>query len=148
MREAVGKIILITIFLTTFWFSSKPVEVSRDQSNGILIELKVITQEDIENGTPKYMFWGNGIRKMAHFGLFAIAGIVAYLATGSLKKSIVIVFLMGSIDEMHQYFIPGRGAEVGDVVIDTVGGAVGSVFVKAVLKLKAEKTEFFLQGKT
>lgn len=130
MREAVGKVVLIVIFMTTFWFSSKPVDESRDQSRRVLIELKILTHEDIENRTPKYLFWGNGIRKMAHFGLYAIAGIVAYLATGSIKKSIVTVFLMGSIDEMHQYFVPGRGAQAGDVFIDTLGGAAGALLMR------------------
>ncbi len=147
MKEVVGKAVLGIVFLATFWFSSKPAEVSRSQSDGTLRELKIITQEDIKKRTPKYMFWKNRARKLTHFTLFAIAGAVAYLMTGSLKKSVVIVFIMGSIDEIHQYFILGRGAQVRDLVIDTFGGNVWAVFMRAVFQVKSKKIKFILQKK-
>jgi len=144
-RKVAGKIMLIVVFVTAFWFSSKPVGISRYQSDRILIELKIITQNDLEKRTSKYKFWRNRIRKVAHFGLFAVAGMVAYLVTGSLKRSILVTLVMGSADEIHQYFIPGRGAQIRDVMIDTFGGAVGAVFMMGVLNLKNKKTKFFLR---
>ena len=106
IRKSIGMMILLLIFTATFWFSSKPAEESVGQSSGLLVKLRIVTQEDMENMTPKYVFLGNGIRKAAHFGLYAIAGIGAFLVTGSTKKSILIVCLMGGFDEFHQYFVP------------------------------------------
>lgn len=127
-KESIGKIILLTVFLTTFWFSSKPADISRGQSRGLLVKIKIVTIEDMISKSPRYIFWSRSIRKLAHFGLYAIAGVGAFLATGDIKRSILIVFFMGSIDELHQYFVPGRGAQVSDVLLDTFGGTIGTFF--------------------
>lgn len=127
-RIVMGKLIVLMVFMTTFWFSSKPADVSSSQSKRVLIELRIISQEDIINKTPKFKFWKRRIRKIAHFSLYALIGAGAFLATGSIKKSILIVVLIGSMDEMHQYFIPGRGAQVKDVLLDTLGGTSGVIF--------------------
>lgn len=131
-RVLIGKLIILMVFMTTFWFSSKPADVSSGQSRGVLIELTIITEEDIINKTPKYIFWSHTIRKVAHFSLYAIAGLGAFLVTGSIKNSIAIVFLMGSIDEIHQYFIPGRSCQFSDVLLDTLGGTSGVIFTKII----------------
>ncbi len=36
-----------------------------------------------------------------------------------------LISLGGALDELHQLFIPGRAAEVGDWMSDTIGAAVG-----------------------
>jgi len=137
-RVLTGKVILLLVFITTFWFSSKPANISSEQSKGTLVRLKIITTEDILHRTPKYLFWSSGIRKLAHFGLYAIAGIGAFMATGDMKKSILIVFFMGSFDEIHQYFIPGRGAQLKDVLLDTLGGTTGAVFTSFILGVREQ----------
>lgn len=142
-KQLIGKFIIFTIFMTTFWFSSKPADVSSGQSQGVLVKVRIITKEDIIHRTPKYRFWRHHIRKMAHFGLYAIAGIGAFLATGDIKKSILIVFVMGSIDEFHQYFIPGRGAQVSDVLLDTFGGTTGALFTKVIETILTRKNKSF-----
>lgn len=125
-RKSVGMMILILIFTATFWFSSKPAQESVGQSSGLLLRLGIVTQEEMDNMTPRYELLGNSIRKAAHFGLYAIAGVGAFMVTGSTKKSVIIVCLMGGFDEAHQYFIPGRGAQLRDVILDTSGGAAGA----------------------
>jgi VanZ family protein len=40
---------------------------------------------------------------------------------------VVSAGLYGVSDEIHQYFVPGRSAEVMDVVADVVGAAAGAV---------------------
>lgn len=128
-KEIIGKGILITIFFTTFWFSSKPANKSAGQSRKVLVKMKLVTEKDIVLKTKKYRILSKVIRKTAHFSLYFIGGIGAFLATGSLKKSILIVFTLGGIDEFHQYFVPGRGAQFTDVLIDTLGGSVGATIV-------------------
>ncbi len=125
-RKSIGMMILVLIFTATFWFSSKPAEESVGQSSGLLVKLRIVTQEEMDNMTPRYEFLGNAIRKVAHFGLYAIAGVGAFMVTGSTKKSVIIVCLMGGFDEAHQYFVPGRGAQLRDVILDTSGGAAGA----------------------
>jgi VanZ family protein len=129
-KQTVGKIILITIFFITFWFSSKPATESAGQSGKVLIKMKLVTKEDVVLRTKKYLILSKGIRKVAHFSLYFLGGVGIFLATGSLKKSILIVFTLGGIDEFHQYFVPGRGAQFTDVLIDTLGGTIGIFGVK------------------
>ena len=39
--------------------------------------------------------------------------------------ALVICVLFAMLDEFHQLFVPGRGAQVKDVIIDTTGAIVG-----------------------
>lgn len=69
--------------------------------------------------------------KLAH--LFAY-GLLASLIYFALRKSeanvhpifipFLIAFLYGVSDEIHQYFVPGRDADVFDAVADAVGGFI------------------------
>lgn len=150
-KQTIGKIILIMVFMTTFWFSSKPANKSAGQSRKVLVKMKLVTEKDIVLKTKKYRILSKGIRKTAHFSLYFIAGIGAFLATGSLKKSIFLVFILGGIDEFHQHFVPGRGAQFTDVLIDTLGGSVGAKAtakvqctidnVRCTMKIKKEKVQ-------
>jgi VanZ family protein len=42
--------------------------------------------------------------------------------------SVLIASLYGASDELHQYFVPGRSAEVADWVADTLGALVAVLF--------------------
>ena len=73
------------------------------------------------------------VRKMAHFSIYAIGGIIAFLWLNtfdiSLQKKIVFAILVCAAyavsDEIHQLFIPGRSCELRDVCIDTLGASFG-----------------------
>jgi VanZ family protein len=88
------------------------------------------TQEMREGLTA---YWEHPIRKLAHFGEYAIMGFLVYNLLSSLlptsrKKiplTVLWVFLSASADEFHQFFIPDRTASVADVLLDTCGGVFG-----------------------
>mgnify|MGYP002778177226 FL=1 len=70
-----------------------------------------------------------GFDKVAHFGAYLILG--ALLAFGaerlrlSPKLTVLLGFSYGAIDEIHQSFVPGRFASVGDWVADALGTVAG-----------------------
>ena len=73
------------------------------------------------------------IRKLAHFSLYTIIGILlmSLMSTYKIKQKSRIL-ISGSIgllyaisDEIHQAFIPGRGPQIGDVGIDFAGVIIG-----------------------
>lgn len=71
-------------------------------------------------------------RKVAHFVIYSVLGLVTYLALPrrwSLKKKMGFViglcFIYAITDEFHQYFVPGRGPQLRDVCIDTLGSSLG-----------------------
>ena len=84
------------------------------------------------------------IRKAAHFLAYFILGILTFhlilKLTGDLKKSFVITMLISisyaAFDETVQTFVPGRGGQVGDIIIDGAGAAAGIAFYLLALKVK------------
>lgn len=88
------------------------------------------------------------IRKNAHFFIYLILGVFVKYALNSTGisgfKSIVISLLIcvayAFTDEIHQLFVPGRGGQLSDVVIDSCGAGLGILlqltFVKFISKNK------------
>ena len=74
-------------------------------------------------------------RKIAHFTIYAIGGILAFNFINeykiSIKKkilySILFCLVYAITDEIHQIFVPGRSGEIRDILIDTLGGSTGIV---------------------
>lgn len=78
----------------------------------------------------------NGVlRKLAHLTEYAWLGIALYSAfrvfriSHGEKYTLVISFLVASVDECIQLFSPGRSAEFKDVLIDTTGAGLGILLV-------------------
>ena len=74
--------------------------------------------------------------KLVHAGVYAVLGFLCFLALAraSLQKTGVLVLVAGAIatlygitDEIHQMFVPGRAADVRDVLADAVGGFLGAL---------------------
>lgn len=63
------------------------------------------------------------------------------------KKCILLILciciLYAISDEIHQMFVPGRGAQGRDIVIDSVGSVVGIIFGKG---RGTNKTKFIPSG--
>jgi len=56
----------------------------------------------------------------------------------------LIVSLYGFTDEFHQSFTPGREPRIRDVIIDTIGGALGVLTFSKVLEKYPKWKEKFL----
>ena len=75
-------------------------------------------------------------RKGAHFGVYAVLGVLslrAFQISGySGKRSIFYGWMLATLyagtDEYHQTFIPGRSGEMTDVMIDSIGAMTGVGF--------------------
>src|SRR5205809_1136160 len=73
------------------------------------------------------------IRKLAHFVEYLILSVLLYRALdveprGSLRAGVLALCLAGlyaGSDELHQWFVPGRGARVSDWLLDVSGAAAG-----------------------
>ena len=77
------------------------------------------------------------IRKLAHFTEYMLVGLLSlwiwllWKAKRLRCSAFVLVQLVisASLDEFHQYFVPGRYASIRDVLIDTAGGLTGMLLV-------------------
>ena len=76
--------------------------------------------------------------KILHFGAYGLLGILFFRAYETLplkaNKTLLILLSIGSAtlygvsDEIHQYFVPFRQADIMDVVANTIGSICGVYF--------------------
>lgn len=132
---------LIAVFCLIFFFSEQDGNDSSKISSGLL-DWVLNRLPFIDNLTPaestafidKAHFF---IRKLAHFSIYTVVGILimSFLSTYKLKLfirvggSLAVGLLYAISDEIHQSFVPGRSPLVKDVVIDTAGVLVGILLV-------------------
>lgn len=73
------------------------------------------------------------VRKLAHFMLYFILGILSLLCFKNdkegLKNAIIICIIYAFTDEIHQMFINNRSGEVRDIIIDSIGSLSGIFFI-------------------
>lgn len=71
-------------------------------------------------------------RKAAHMFLyFVLAGLLLFALHGLFRKyalKVVGAFglcaILAALDELHQYFVPGRSCELRDMAVDLTGGTI------------------------
>ncbi len=136
---SVSIILLILWMLIVFFLSAEVADVSdRTSGNTIrwLITLfnKNITKAKLEE---LVILLQPITRKLAHFILYVLGGMLIYNLTIQFKEKVVytktLSILFGAMyavtDEIHQLLVPGRCGELRDVIIDSSGVTVGVLFV-------------------
>lgn len=141
-----------------FNFSAQPATQSKKASSNITKKIvnAVTKNKKISANKKKELEkkWEKTIRKIAHFSLFALLGICAFISAsltfikrGShfIQKDAVIslIFcLMYAIsDEVHQLFVPGRSGQATDVLIDFSGSLAAILILSSVLYLIRRKKQ-------
>ena len=119
MKRMIIVIIALAMMGIIFLFSSCNAELSALQSE-MIVKL-------INNVVPVNSFF---VRKMAHFSLFFILSIVMFLVCKNISLSFLITTTYAILDEVHQYFVPGRSCELRDIVIDVSGCLVALSIIK------------------
>ena len=146
--RAIFFILILITFSIIFCFSSQDGNKSKSVSKQVMRtivdvnpktnKLNEVEKEDVVEKSQPY------IRKLAHFTIFTIAGILimGFLSTYDFhwKKKLVITLIFGVLyaisDEIHQFFTGGgRTARIFDVFVDSLGVFIGACFVLVILKL-------------
>lgn len=91
--------------------------------------------------------------KLAHISEYGILVSLIYFALRdsnttkhhSFKLALVIAFMYGISDEIHQYFVPGRQANIFDVVADGIGVLCFSLVLH--LRMHRQKSHSAIRGK-
>lgn len=142
IKRIVYAVLIILWMITIFEFSNQNGDTSQGTSD-VITDKIIEINNDLENKRDQVSFC---VRKLAHFSIYLIGGILAFgfFDTYSLQKKYVIAFALmfgivyASLDEFHQSFISGRSAQIRDVCIDICGvitGGIISCFVKKHKKL-------------
>lgn len=129
---------MLSMMIVIFCFSSQSGEDSATLSNGLLTHLLNMFYpgfKDMPNISQLNLHESLSfiIRKAAHFSIYASLGIFssAMMCTYRMKNlkrfliSLSICACYAAIDEIHQLFSSGRSCELRDVIIDSIGAAVG-----------------------
>lgn len=85
----------------------------------------------------------NIVRKLAHFSIYTILGMLASIAVAYHSKKnlyrLLFPFVIGILyavsDEIHQLFVPGRSGQISDVIIDSLGVILGCLSVYFIFKI-------------
>lgn len=151
-NESKNKVLAVVFWILSgvcmgliFWFSSREAGQSAHQSE---IILKIVRTIFGENAFTDFI-----VRKAAHFCEFALLAFLfnfALLYTTGKKHiplGIALTSLYAASDEFHQLFVPGRSCQASDWLLDTCGGAAGTIFFIVIfliikyIKVKTERTD-------
>ena len=133
--------------LTTTFYSSQPADVSTESSDEVIYFLLGFPLPSFIP-TDNWLALAFLVRKTAHFTLYFIQGLGLF---GSLKRQRRIPALPGAIfcsmvfatlDELHQYFVPGRSCKITDVLLDTCGAALASLLFYAFCRWRDHRQAF------
>ncbi len=131
-------IILVIIWMSAmFWFSNQQGAGSSSTSKKVsemivnIIDIKQHYSETQREQIIKVI--EPVIRKLAHYTLYAIGGILIanciYQFCNKEKRVIIISAIIGiayaASDETHQLMVPGRSGSIKDVIIDSIGILTG-----------------------
>lgn len=120
-----------------FCFSAQPVYKSNSLSKKVTKVVIETAEKIAPKAVTKFEFDINRInhliRKNAHFFVFLVLGILVINVLSrsgrkgvrAIAMALGICVLYAVSDEVHQLFVPGRGAQVKDVLIDSAGAIVG-----------------------
>ena len=82
--------------------------------------------------------WDLVLRKVAHAAEFAVLGLLLLRALGREVAALTLGIAYAASDELHQHFVPGRQGSVLDVLLDSVGVAVGVYAGRKLLRFRLE----------
>ncbi len=141
MRKRQKTIVWILIaawMIVIFMFSAQDAETSGDLSEGFLRKcLLWFLPEHITNNVSMVDTLEHIVRKCAHMAEFAVLGLLYSIQLYLYKVyekdrqrigvAVILVLLYAATDEVHQLFVGGRSGQVTDVLIDTIGGFIGTM---------------------
>lgn len=139
-----------------FYFSSQTAKSSRETSGLLLAKANVIQEDLVATTTDSTVLkLQHIIRKWAHFIIYFVMGALVTLSIITIKysyyKSYLLAWLFSTFyaltDEIHQYFVPGRGALVSDVLLDSFSSLVavfGVLIAVETLRYRGSKLLYYL----
>ena len=152
-RAVISWALVISWMALIFYLSAQPAVDSNALSTGITQRLMTVLQQVFPWLVERMETWqlNRFVRKSGHFFAYMVLGLLVSNAlhhsapqcTGGNEGArhpwnrwkhrhfsqplvaLLICFLYGVSDEVHQLYVPGRGGQVSDVLLDTAGAFTG-----------------------
>lgn len=146
-KDRLSKIIVCSLVLGVmmiiFMFSNQPSNESNHLSSQFVSGFQSVIRfiPFLPSSIKNKLLSGAGfyVRKVAHMAIYTLLGAATWTALRqinikrrSVRRTLIIGIIYACLDEFHQYFIAGRSAKLGDVVIDTIGICLG-IFLARVI---------------
>ncbi len=140
-------VLILCVFFVIFGFSNQNSQTSGGTSQKVTeaITKNIKKIQDLEQNERKIVIdkIENVIRKIAHYSIYTLLGLLlmGLMSTFKIKEmdkiavSLIIGVLYASTDEIHQAFVPGRGAQITDVILDSMGVLTGIFITMLVLEV-------------
>ena len=143
MRRKIFLVLSILWMCVIFYMSNQPATISSNHSGNVI---NIISSIPFIGSLMDYLMSINigefVVRKGAHMFSYCLLAILLFMSVyeKDIKKAIIIAFLgtflYACSDEFHQLFITGRSGEFRDVMIDTIGGFIGSTILYLYHRIK------------
>ena len=135
-RAAVFALLAAAFIFVLFFFSGQ----SGDESNSLSMRLVQILFGGLIKRGMETETLNTVLRKLAHFGIFAIEGFLLGMALmnmlpkrKALPAAALICAFLAVASELYQTTSEGRTCSVLDMGIDTAGGIIGLLFSVVIL---------------
>ena len=139
------KIILVVIWMmTVFMFSNEDGTESSNTSRKVTVTVvQTFSDKTEEENEPIIQRVDKVIRKLAHYSIYTIGGILiinyVYTIDKKNKEKVLYSIAFGAgyaiTDEIHQFFVSERSARIFDVGIDTLGVITGIAIYLVIRKI-------------
>lgn len=126
---------MIVIFMFSNQNGKESKSVSDKVTSNVIDAVEVVTKDDVSDDKRNNIIKDSRfvVRKLAHFSLYFILGILSYLTISSynisnrvIVYSLLLCFLYACSDETHQMFSDGRTFRILDIFIDTMGASISN----------------------
>lgn len=146
MKKVLWTSALIIWMIVIFLFSNQNGEKSQKTSDGLIKTVVSvvyqISNQDLPKEKEEELIQDTSliVRKLAHFSVYFILGIISYFTLKSHQVqnivfySILICVLYACSDEIHQLFSAGRSGKILDVLIDATGSTLGIYILSKINK--------------
>lgn len=115
-----------------FYLSHQPATSSNELSTEITVLITDTVSQLTKNESFSIAEWNHLLRKNTHFFAYMGLALLTWKAVSQHirnKKTYLIAWGIATLyamsDEYHQLFVPGRGGQWSDVVLDSAGAATG-----------------------
>ena len=133
--KKIFNIVILVLWMIFIFIMSNAKAVESDTHSGVIVDIlsNIFSLDSIDILTVI-------VRKCAHMFEYFILGILMlnclkdYNIKNILIISIMLCILYSCSDEIHQLFIEGRSGEVIDILIDSIGIILGSLFYKKICR--------------
>ena len=151
-RKIIILTILVFIWMSMIYFFSSQDSTESSGTSGVIVQtitkaIPNFENKHIDEKVEIVDALQHFVRKTAHFAIYALGGILLVSLTTECSAqnpkfaALLIGTLYATTDEWHQYYIPGRSAEIADVCLDAVGVLTGIIVFIIIVKLIQRRKE-------